>query len=131
RDDMPLRHPEDFREGAVTRSVPAREVPVGRYSAGTPNNPSELVSGSPLSIRERGRGEGVALKNSEADALPKNEKNLSSYSLNVLSTFQKAAFTLAEVLITLAIIGVVAALTIPSLIENHNEKAWLTAKDLW
>ena len=38
---------------------------------------------------------------------------------------------MAEVLITLAIIGVVAALTIPSLIENHNEKAWSTAKDLW
>ena len=41
------------------------------------------------------------------------------------------AFTLAEVLITLSIIGVVAALTIPSLIENHNNKAWATAKDLW
>jgi len=42
-----------------------------------------------------------------------------------------AAFTLAEVLITLAVIGVVAALTIPSLVENHNAKAWSTAKDLW
>ena len=31
----------------------------------------------------------------------------------------KAAFTLAEVLITLAIIGVVAALTIPSVIQNY------------
>jgi len=38
---------------------------------------------------------------------------------------------LAEVLITLAVIGVVAALTIPSLVENHNAKAWATAKDLW
>jgi len=42
-----------------------------------------------------------------------------------------AAFTLAEILITLAVIGVVAALTIPSLVENHNAKAWATAKDLW
>lgn len=33
------------------------------------------------------------------------------------------AFTLAEVLITLGIIGVVAALTIPSLVANHQEKA--------
>lgn len=32
-------------------------------------------------------------------------------------------FTLAEVLITLGIIGVVAALTMPSLIQNHKEKA--------
>ena len=42
-----------------------------------------------------------------------------------------AAFTLAEVLITLAVIGIVAALTLPGLIQNHNEKAWSTAKDLW
>ena len=32
---------------------------------------------------------------------------------------KRAAFTLAEVLITLAIIGVVAALTIPSVIQNY------------
>ncbi|MBR1425814.1 type II secretion system protein, partial [bacterium] len=35
----------------------------------------------------------------------------------------KAAFTLAEVLITLAIIGVVAAMTLPTLIAKINEKA--------
>jgi len=46
-------------------------------------------------------------------------------------SIRNAAFTLAEVLITLAVIGVVAALTIPSLVENHNAKAWSTAKDLW
>ena len=45
--------------------------------------------------------------------------------------FGRSAFTLAEVLITLSIIGIVAALTIPSMIENHNNKAWKTAKDLW
>lgn len=33
------------------------------------------------------------------------------------------AFTLAEVLITLGIIGVVCALTIPSLIQKHRERA--------
>ncbi len=36
-----------------------------------------------------------------------------------LLTFPKAAFTLAEVLITLAIIGVVAALTIPAVIQKY------------
>src|SRR5574344_1431849 len=35
-------------------------------------------------------------------------------------------FTLAEVLITLGIIGVVAALTIPTLIQNYQEKAIVT-----
>ncbi len=48
-----------------------------------------------------------------------------------LVTFPKAAFTLAEVLITLAIIGVVAAITIPSLVKNYNEKAWSTAQKVF
>ena len=60
-----------------------------------------------------------------------NVKNLTSYRHNVLTSSTKAAFTLAEVLITLAVIGIVAALTLPGLIQNHNEKAWSTAKDLW
>lgn len=44
---------------------------------------------------------------------------------------RKAAFTLAEVLITLGIIGVVAALTLPSLVANYKIsickwiKSWL------
>jgi len=39
----------------------------------------------------------------------------------------KKAFTLAETLITLGIIGIVAALTIPSLIQKYNEKVWVTS----
>ena len=35
---------------------------------------------------------------------------------------KKTAFTLAEVLITLGIIGVVAALTMPALVSNHRKK---------
>ena len=38
----------------------------------------------------------------------------------------KKAFTLAEVLITLGVIGVVAAMTLPSLIQKHNEKVIVT-----
>ena len=38
----------------------------------------------------------------------------------------KAAFTLAEVLITLGIIGVVAALTLPTLIQNHQKQVYVT-----
>ncbi len=38
----------------------------------------------------------------------------------------KQAFTLAEVLITLGIIGVVAALTIPTLVANYQKKALVT-----
>ena len=44
---------------------------------------------------------------------------------------KKAAFTLAEVLITLAIIGIVAALTIPTLIQNFQQDAWDTASEVF
>ena len=40
-------------------------------------------------------------------------------------------FTLAEVLITLAIIGIVAALTIPTLVQNYQTKAWDTASEVF
>ncbi len=39
----------------------------------------------------------------------------------------KKAFTLAEVLITLGIIGVVAAMTIPTLVANYQERTYNTA----
>ena len=42
------------------------------------------------------------------------------------NNIRKAAFTLAEVLITLGIIGVVAALTLPALIANHKYKVLQT-----
>ena len=48
-----------------------------------------------------------------------------------IMTKRKNAFTLAEMLITLAVIGIVAALTIPGLVKNHNEKAWATAQDVF
>lgn len=41
------------------------------------------------------------------------------------------AFTLAEVLITLGIIGVVAALTIPTLVANYQAKSWNTAASVF
>ena len=44
---------------------------------------------------------------------------------------KKAAFTLAEVLITLAIIGIVAALTIPTLVQNFQQDAWDTASEVF
>ena len=44
---------------------------------------------------------------------------------------KKQAFTLAEVLITLGIIGVVAAMTIPTLMVDINTKQWDTAADVF
>ena len=62
--------------------------------------------------------------NNESEA---HSKNLVPYCLSNLVSSQKAAFTLAEVLITLGIIGVVAAMTIPTLISNYQEKQTVTA----
>ena len=39
---------------------------------------------------------------------------------------RRFAFTLAEVLVTLGIIGVVAAMTMPTLVENHQRKVYVT-----
>ena len=46
-------------------------------------------------------------------------KNLNG---NIKYHSQKSAFTLAETLITIGIIGIVASMTLPSLIQNHREK---------
>ena len=51
-----------------------------------------------------------------------HSKHLVPYCLSNLVSSKKAAFTLAEVLITLGIIGIVAAMTIPTLITNHRNK---------
>ena len=60
-----------------------------------------------------------------------NDTDLVSYRLNNLMTRKHAAtrkfgFTLAEVLITLGIIGVVAALTMPILIKNYQKHVLMT-----
>ena len=62
---------------------------------------------------------------------PALSNSLVPQCLSPLVPLRKSAFTLAEVLITLAIIGVVAAITIPSLVKNYNEKAWGTAQDVF
>ena len=90
-----------------------------------------LHSLRPMGEGDRRSDEGLNDEPRHEAAEPKNVKDLTSYRPNVLTTSKKAAFTLAEVLITLAVIGIVAALTLPGLIQNHNEKAWSTAKDLW
>ncbi|MDR1168027.1 MAG: type II secretion system GspH family protein, partial [Heliobacteriaceae bacterium] len=43
----------------------------------------------------------------------------------------QGAFTLAEVLITLTVIGIVAALTMPALMANWQEKSYSTAKEVF
>ena len=44
---------------------------------------------------------------------------------------KKTGFTLAEVLITLGILGIVAAITIPTLVSNYKQRAWDTAANVF
>lgn len=60
-------------------------------------------------------------------AFPENKHSLLpdtvfSRFMSHVSPKRKSAFTLAEVLITLGVIGVVAALTLPTLVQNYKEK---------
>ena len=48
------------------------------------------------------------------------------FALAHTAPYRKSGFTLAEVLITLGIIGVVAAMTLPSLVNNYKEKELAT-----
>ena len=60
----------------------------------------------------------------------KNENILVPQCLSNLVPL-KSGFTLAEVLITLGIIGIVAAMTIPTLIANYQEKSWNTSAQVF
>ncbi len=62
--------------------------------------------------------EQVFLKDRESNSL---KRTYSPIDLFTYSLKKKAAFTLAEVLITLGIIGVVAAITLPSLINSYQK----------
>ena len=61
-------------------------------------------------------------------SLPQGREAEKRASLLTIHTSLKkqAAFTLAEVLITLGIIGIVAAMTLPSLVANYKEKEIIT-----
>jgi len=90
---------------------------------------SNLVSSSPLSLPSPSGGEGC---NNVKDlfAPPKSgllRRFAPRNDVNNLSTLKKkAAFTLAEILITLGIIGIVAAMTIPNLIAEQQKRTTVT-----
>lgn len=56
----------------------------------------------------------------------KKEMSISVGNIKCSAQNSRYAFTLAEVLITLCVIGVVAALTLPSLINSYKEKIYST-----
>ena len=76
---------------------------------------------SPQPSPKLGEGAQSLKKDRVINSCASTVKNLTSYRPNVLTTSTNPAFTLAEVLITLAIIGVVAAMTIPTLVQKYKE----------
>ena len=59
-------------------------------------------------------------------SLPRNDKFCyEPCTAKRSNLIKKCAFTLAEVLITLGIIGVVAAITMPILVGHYNKQAWV------
>ncbi|MBR1425213.1 type II secretion system protein, partial [bacterium] len=86
-----------------------------------------LVGEGRISMRKlsiRNSGEGTTHRDKSYTPPMKKLPSLAREGMRVglFPARGKAAFTLAEVLITLAIIGVVAALTLPTLIAKVNEK---------
>ena len=77
------------------------------------------------------KGEGLNDVTRHKAAEPASCNALVPQCPSALVTSKAAAFTLAEVLITLAVIGIVAVLTIPNLMQNNNQKAWDTAADVF
>ncbi len=68
----------------------------------------------------------MKINTNEATAQTHSRNYLVPQCPSALVTFPKTAFTLAETLITLAIIGVVAAMTIPSLVQKYQERTRIT-----
>ena len=72
------------------------------------------------------RGGGTSKPVIEQEILKQIQDDINLPLKRTYSPHKFFAFTLAEVLITLGVIGVVAALTIPSLIAKHQKKVYVT-----
>ncbi len=108
-----------MRRGEVCIGIAA----ISRHSERQRKNPAYYCNTSKL--------KGIHMKNfSETDQASMPLGIFASKSVTCRHSnadlHKKSAFTLAEVLITLGIIGVVAALTLPTLIANYQKKVLVT-----
>ncbi len=98
-------------------------------SSQAPRNDGEILLSNPL-IRHRndinGHSEGGARRipfNKRSFAVAQDDGKKRSFGFHPQNDIEKqAAFTLAEVLITLGIIGIVAAMTLPTVLSNVQNK---------
>ena len=59
-------------------------------------------------------------------ALSKSSSLESLFNIQVAGQASRLGFTLAEVLVTLGIIGVISAMTLPTLVKNHQRTVYVT-----
>ena len=116
--------PTDVKKSGGQASLEGKKI--GRYEGrlfsvnSLSSNPPTLLSSNnqPLTLSRKGRRTlHPSLKKKPASTLAEGATHVAHFD-NV----RRVAFTLAEVLITLGIIGVVAALTLPSLIQEKQHK---------
>ncbi len=149
-DFQTMCHPE-FISGSVENQASFKNLPIGATFCGvlapvltlrrnggwkqlhldgfTKANPSALLLSNlfykfvrSLRSQRRYRNASGGLTARPAHRLPHSHTpTVGSCSLSAVELSSTLAFTLAEVLITLAIIGVVAALTIPAVVRNYKE----------
>ncbi len=85
---------------------------------------SSIDSQNPSPQPSPARGEGACSKNSSNPQSLINSNHFThlTHSTHFTHLRKRPAFTLAEVLITLAVIGIVAAMTIPNLVQSYKKK---------
>ena len=97
--------------------------PIGE---GVNNSHPELVLGSHKILKRRGQLSVYKMLKQVQHDENSLKRTYSLINLFSYSPRKRCAFTLAEVLITVGIIGIVAAMTMPALIANHLEKERVT-----
>ena len=126
------RHPQSDPSGNLTKEV---LVP-GDWTTRKPYCHAELVSAS-VPCRElpvtpaRFRNSLARLaKNGTAKSVvfALCLRSLAQFGMTLKEMTRVCAFTMAEILLSLTIIGVVAAITLPSLTGNINERTWNTQR---
>ena len=117
KDDRMIRRKDDKFETAA----------ISRHSERLAKE-SSLLQNKAVAKNENNLPETVFSRFTSHFSLPKAAFTLAEGATHVAlcDKFRRVAFTLAEVLITLGIIGVVAALTLPSVITNYQTKQRIT-----
>ena len=111
------------REQYIENQPSPQPSPIGE---GVSNSHPELVSGFHKKLKHRGQSSVYKMLEQVQQDINLLKRTYSLINLFSYSPRKRCAFTLAEVLITLGIIGIVAAMTMPTLIVNHQKQVTIS-----